>query len=310
MEKRIMRMFFTRLLYGLLFAIPLMLLTYALAQASPVGQESVPGQSPQGQECQSCHPAFQDAWEKGMHGTSGNNPAFLKTWKDQGEPEECLACHVTGYDPETKTWQGGITCESCHQPIPANHPLEPMPVDRTSKTCGNCHKETYFQWQASVHRQNDLDCSVCHDPHSNSLKTETSDTLCASCHKARSSNFTHSEHSQKGLVCADCHMGDVAEDITQGHARRDHSFFVNLNTCTKCHKYQMHDPVAVHPEEVATTLDPMASVESLSVVATPSPVSPLGFALLAGLVGLAAGVVIAPWLERFQNKNDNWDREE
>ncbi|HLE15690.1 MAG TPA: cytochrome c3 family protein [Anaerolineales bacterium] len=307
-----MRKSLTRLFYGLLFAVPLMLLTYALAQASPVGQESAPAESAQGQDCQSCHPAFQNAWENGMHGTSGSNAAFVKSWKDQGEPEECLACHVTGYDPETKTWAAdGITCESCHQPIPANHPLEPMPVDRSSQTCGNCHKETFFQWQASVHRQNDLDCSACHDPHSNSLKADTSDALCASCHKARSSNFTHSEHSQKGLVCADCHMGKVAEDVTQGHASRDHSYFVNLNTCTSCHQYQMHDPVAVHSGEVAAEpVDPMASVETLSVVATPLPVSPLGFALLAGLVGLAAGVVIAPWLERFQNKKDDWNQGE
>jgi hypothetical protein len=105
-------------------------------------------------------------------------------------------------------------------------------------------------------------------------------------------------------------MGDVAEDVTQGHARRDHSFFVNLSTCTDCHKYQMHDPVAVHPQEAVAPPDSMASVESLSVVATPSPVSPLGFALLAGLVGLAAGVVAAPWLERFQNRKENWNREE
>jgi hypothetical protein len=131
-----MRKSFTRLFYGLLFAVPLMLLTYALAQASPVGQETETGQSAQGQECQSCHPAFQDAWENGMHGTSGENAAFLKTWKDQGEPEECLDCHVTGYDPEAGTWKGSITCESCHQPIPENHPLEPMPVDRSSQTCG------------------------------------------------------------------------------------------------------------------------------------------------------------------------------
>jgi hypothetical protein len=53
----------------------------------------------------------------------------------------------------------------------------------------------------------------------------------------------------------------------------------------------------------------MASVETLSVVATPKPASPLGFAVLAGLIGLAAGVVIAPWLERFQNKGTR-DREQ
>jgi hypothetical protein len=30
----------------------------------------------------------------------------------------------------------------------------------------------------------------------------------------------------------------------------------------------------------------------------PAPVSPLGFALMAGLVGLAFGIVLVPWLEK------------
>ena len=45
-------------------------------------------------------------------------------------------------------------------------------------------------------------------------------------------------------------------------------------------------------------------------MATPQPVSPIGFALLAGLVGLAGGVVLAPWIERFQNRLDLRDKEE
>jgi hypothetical protein len=46
------------------------------------------------------------------------------------------------------------------------------------------------------------------------------------------------------------------------------------------------------------------------VVATPDPVNPLGFALLAGVVGLAAGVVVAPWFDRFQNKFGSRRKEE
>ena len=32
------------------------------------------------------------------------------------------------------------------------------------------------------------------------------------------------------------------------------------------------------------------------------PVSPMGFAALAGLVGLAGGMVLAPWLERLYHR--------
>jgi hypothetical protein len=34
------------------------------------------------------------------------------------------------------------------------------------------------------------------------------------------------------------------------------------------------------------------------VSADPRPVSPVGFAFFTGLIGLAFGIVLAPWLER------------
>ena len=39
-------------------------------------------------------------------------------------------------------------------------------------------------------------------------------------------------------------------------------------------------------------------LSSVAVASEPAPVSPLGFAGLAGLIGLAAGTVLAPWLEK------------
>ncbi len=300
-----MKMILHRLIYGALFAIPLMLVTYAFGYASPAPQTNPESQAdaPQSLDCKSCHPAFFAAWEDGLHGKAGSEPAFQKAWQEQGQPAECLTCHVNGYDPVTKTWMiEGIACQRCHNPIPANHPSEPMPVDRSASLCGNCHTETYFQWQASAHRQKDLQCIICHDPHSNSLKAENEAVLCASCHKARSSNFSHTAHSQKGMACTDCHMADLHQAGVQAHGEKDHSFFVSLATCNTCHVYQMHDPVAVHVTSPTPTPDPMASVETLSVVSTPRPVNPLGFAILAGLVGLAAGIILAPWIERFQNK--------
>lgn len=302
-----MKMRLTRLIYGLLFAVPMMLVTFAFGHASPAAQTASEPQTGASQnlDCKSCHPAFFQTWEDGLHGKASSDAAFQKAWQEQKQPAECLTCHVTGYNPETNIRvTDGITCERCHSPMPANHPNEPMPVDRTAALCGTCHTETYFQWQASAHRENDLQCVICHDPHSNSLKAESSGVLCASCHKARSSNFSHTTHSQKGMACTDCHMADLHQAGVQAHGEKDHSFFVSLATCNNCHVYQMHDPVAVHVTQPTPTADPMASVETLSVVTTPRPVNPLGFVILAGLVGLAAGIVLAPWIERFQNKID------
>ena len=292
-----------RLFYGILFAIPLMLMTYALVQASASPQAAPTTKN----DCASCHQEFATAWQNGAHGQAKSDPIFKEAWTAAGKPDTCRECHVTGYDPQTKTWQAdGITCVSCHSPVPANHPEEPMPVERTGKKCGDCHTETYFEWEVSVHRQKNIDCSSCHDPHKTALVTAKPEELCGSCHQQRAQNFTHSAHSVKGLTCEDCHMTPLSPTGQEGHAKRDHSFFVSLKSCNSCHQYDMHDPSQVHPGQQTTSIQPdaMASVENLAVMASPLPVptTSIGFTLLAGLVGVVVGVSLAPVVERFGRK--------
>jgi hypothetical protein len=50
-------------------------------------------------------------------------------------------------------------------------------------------------------------------------------------------------------------------------------------------------------------------MELASVTPEPNPVSPVGFAGLAALIGLAAGMVLAPWLERFYLRAVKHDEE-
>ncbi|MFL7894313.1 MAG: cytochrome c3 family protein [Anaerolineales bacterium] len=306
-----MKTIVSRIIYGALFAIPLMLLTYAFAQASPsMQEEDQPAEIPTEQDCKSCHPAFYETWENGLHGQAFDDPAFQKAWVEQGSIVECLTCHVTGYDATDRTWESdGVSCQRCHNPIPENHPAEPMPVSHSSDLCAECHTETSFQWGVSVHAQNDLGCETCHDPHGSQLLAADSSELCASCHQARSSNFSHTAHSEEGLACTDCHMTDLSIEGVEEHGEKDHSFFVSLDTCNGCHVSQMHESTMVHEEPVEEELDPMVSAEVSSVLASPQPVSPIGFALLAGLVGLAAGVVLAPWIDRFQHRLDLRDKE-
>lgn len=301
-----MKKWIGRLFYGLAFAIPLMMVTYAFGEAATPPQRQ-PAQAHQegNLECSVCHSAFQEAWENSAHGQATTDPVFTEAWDAQGQPGECLQCHATGYDPRTRTWEAdGITCEACHSPITANHPLAPMSADRSAQMCGDCHAETYFEWQISAHREEGLDCVGCHDPHKTGVKTENTSLLCASCHRERASNFAHSAHSQEGLECADCHLGVLTEQASQGHGKQDHSFYVSLATCNECHAYQMHDPVAVHPEheEPAPPTDAMAAVQSVEVTSEPEPVNPLGFTVVVGLIGVALGAILAPWLERFGHR--------
>jgi predicted CXXCH cytochrome family protein len=296
-----MKRWLIRFWVGVACALPMMLLGARLAEANPA---SAPPQDATITNCVVCHADFQTAWEHGAHGQAASNKNFLDSWKSQGSPAECMSCHATGYDANTGTWKtAGVTCEACHSPITVNHPQEPMPTDRTGKICGNCHTETYFEWQVSKHRQNNLTCSTCHDPHATQLKADNASDLCATCHQTMSTNFSHTQHSAKGLTCADCHLGKLTSPLGEGHGERDHSFNVRLDTCNQCHAYQMHDPAAIH--EVTPTpapLDSMTAVTDVPVTTEPQPVSPVGFATLSGLIGLAFGMVLAPWLERLYKR--------
>jgi hypothetical protein len=55
--------------------------------------------------------------------------------------------------------------------------------------------------------------------------------------------------------------------------------------------------------EQMTTIMEDAVVESVQpiqpVQTEPNPVSPVGYSLLAGLVGMASGMILAPWSERW-----------
>jgi predicted CXXCH cytochrome family protein len=303
-----MKNILVRLFYGLLFAVPLMLVTFALAQAANKPQAG----STSSLDCKQCHSSIVQAWQSGYHGKSMSDPAFIKDWEAKGKPNECLKCHVTGFDPETNTWMAdGITCEACHSPITSNHPLAPMSTNESSKMCGDCHTETLFEFQASTHSQKGLNCINCHDPHATTLKVADVGTLCASCHQERATNFNHTQHSEVGLNCADCHVNTLQQTASEGLAKVDHTFFVNLNACNRCHEYQLHNAPAgmvIHPTS-ASEEDAMTSVESATASRNPVPVSPVGFTTLSGLVGIAFGVIMAPWIGRMFGRSSRKDDE-
>lgn len=65
----------------------------------------------------------------------------------------------------------------------------------------------------------------------------------------------------------------------------------------------MHDPSAVHTDhEVVFEPDAMSAVETAGVSLEPEPVSPVYFILLAALMGMAFGLVLAPWIERWYRR--------
>lgn len=288
--------------------------------------------------CANCHKDIEDNWQTGAHGHAMSDPIFTQEWNKQGRPGACLVCHTTGYDPATgKSQSEGVNCAACHNPIPANHPVDNMPVDTSSDTCGKCHSDPRFStdnWKLSTHYQRGMDCVTCHDPHTAGMKTvagsATTDAdasaLCENCHKDAMTNFPTSKHAAAGVTCVNCHLGfnvpnanDASVDLSKVHQAPDHSFLPSLDTCNKCHADQMHAPgeavaaAAIKIAEIGGTPTPVPSpvvtpVPPLS--SQPAPVSPFGFAGMASVVGLAVGMVLAPWLERAYRHLSKGDKNE
>ncbi len=312
---------FERLLIAVMVALLLAAITFLVAWAQEGGPSSP---APQAPSCVACHTEFVMEWQSGPHGKAVSDPVFVNEWTRQGRPDACLVCHVTGFDPTTASWkENGVSCEACHGPMSPDHPREPMQIDRSPALCGRCHSDTRFgwqQWQGSTHYQRGMNCITCHDPHSASLKIVKSldnsnpyndaSQLCITCHTEISMDFPYSIHYQQGVSCVECHTTRVENIPREAHTVPDHSFKASLNNCSRCHADQMHasaSPPEAAPSASADTTTPR--LKEAGLTPEPYPVSPLGFATLAGLIGLAAGMILAPWLEKWYRRATTHNRE-
>lgn len=296
---------FQRIMIALISALLFAGITLIAASA----QDGTPPPQVDKSDCAKCHTDFQMMWENGMHGNATKDPAFVEAWNAQGNPTACLTCHVTGYDQSTGTWKAdGVTCAVCHTDSGGDHPNTTMSVNTKPTVCGTCHTDTRFgwqEWEGSTHYKNGMDCTNCHDPHSASLKLagqgqKDASQICEYCHKDVSEK-NHGTHAEKGVTCVDCHITQK-DTALPAHTVPDHSFKATLAKCTSCHEEQIHSSGnAAQPEAQSIAQHVGANntnVKESSLMSAPAPVSPLGYAGLAALVGIAAGMLLSPWLER------------
>jgi predicted CXXCH cytochrome family protein len=305
-----MKKWIGRLCIGLMFALPMILVSAALTRASGLPRVLTADET----QCKVCHEASFKAWETSVHGKAYTDLAFKDVWTQSGQPKECLTCHTTGYDATAgNSHAESISCIACHSQGIEDHPMNPLKVDRSAALCGECHTDTYFQLTTSKHGESGITCVTCHDPHTNALKYENAPDLCASCHGNRVSRFAHSQHASSGLSCESCHLEADIKLTADGHPKRNHTFNVHLATCTACHSYQIHGPAdmaALSPtEEQTPAADAMSAVESAVVSTNPQPTNAIGFTVVSGLVGMAAGMILSPWLERWYRSFNNGNKE-
>ena len=309
-----LRRLFWRLFVGACFALPLGILAVVTVEAQTIDE-----QPSSAAECAGCHEITQAHWSESAHANSVEDPVFQAAWREQGSPSECLACHTTGFDPVSQSWKiESVSCTVCHGPDPGDHPEQIMPTDISSRMCGSCHLDTHAEWEDSIHGQENLACVRCHDPHETDLRAEGVQTLCQSCHSDVTHFYGETKHAEEGLLCSDCHLrvSDAADgNMGEGHGQRLHTFTVDLQSCSQCHENEMHYPEAAgamtSDETAAEANTPELTMASaVPIQNEPDPVSPFGFAVLASLVGMGFGIVIAPWLEKWNRRLNNEGKED
>jgi hypothetical protein len=305
-----LKRFLLRAMISLCFAIPIGIVFAPVGWARPDVQDVEQG------ECQDCHEIIRSHWGESAHANAIDDPVFQEAWQAQGKPNDCLSCHTTGYDQETGSWEAdGVTCSVCHSPVPSNHPDQIMPTDISSRLCGTCHLDTHQEWSDSVHAQEDMSCVSCHSSHTTSLKASGNQELCQVCHSEEVHFYEFTAHYKEGLLCTDCHLSVSETQMGEGHGKRHHTFTVDTQSCGQCHGEEMHYPVVKSP--TAGGQDQMVAVEQAGVGvlieesatdSQPGPVSPIGFAVLAALLGTAFGMILAPWSERWYRRINSTER--
>lgn len=232
------------LVFSLSLGLVLALGVSGKAQAAPAPEAAAQGISDYkgSTVCSGCHKDVHDNWVGTRHAQAYSSPVFQADWTKQGSAASCLACHTTGFDAATGTFsEEGVTCESCHGPLVAGHPQNPMSVTPDSSLCATCHKTTTDEWRASKHGQLGIDCETCHDPHTQTPRAASINELCANCHKDTGSSFTHGTHANAGLQCSDCHMSATqAISMAGGLFATGHTFTVGSEACINCHRDNVH----------------------------------------------------------------------
>ena len=142
--------------------------------------------------------------------------------------DECLQCHKKddnvmkifstphGDASNSKSPMGKLQCESCHGPK-GNHDGEAgndvmiafgekanVSAELQDSVCMSCHDDkTRSEWSGSMHNQEEVACSNCHNIHAESdpvLSKSTETEVCTSCHTNRTMDtYKRSSHPVSAL---------------------------------------------------------------------------------------------------------------
>lgn len=156
---------------------------------------------------------------------------------------QCVGCHVTNFDPETKTWtELGVGCESCHgsgaahsESMEAKDIVNPKKLDakKQNMICGQCHSQATdgsgkYAFSPKFVPGQDL---------GQFLKLK----VCAEgAVNAQYNEFLTSKHASTGSTCVTCH------DSHGDKAKAAHQLRAPISAlCLGCHNVQIGQTKAV-----------------------------------------------------------------
>jgi DmsE family decaheme c-type cytochrome len=206
-----------------------------------------------------------------------------------GEEARCLSCHTSGGDApvhaiyQTRHGQidgGGVSaCVACHGSSEAHAdnptheapgksfgPRWAMPATDASGVCLECHqKDQQMFWLGSVHDQEEVACTDCHNTHTNRDPVLTPDgqlDACLGCHARQQAEIRlPSRHPilEGKTACTDCHN-------PHGASTESALLQPSLNdNCYSCHAEKRGPYLWEHPpaaEDCSTCHKPHGSVHA------------------------------------------------
>ena len=266
------------------------------------------------EKCAECHPIESVCWESSPHAQALTDvqDVLLSVCGTEAMAAgecDCLQCHTTAYDVQDGGYaHGGVTCEACHGAYLEGHPetgIVPLATD--SQLCESCHESTHQQWLVSSHAAADVQCTACHQVHTQELRLDKV-VLCTSCHPDQLDDGIHVAHTISEISCADCHL-DVQTSVQSAEMLQvadrpvsvSHDFGVDTGSgCVQCHlddvaSHEVVDTQVINDQfsrvvlELDDARETIRSLKTISVVA-------LGAGLGVGGLGGAVMLLMVGWV--------------
>jgi len=151
--------------------------------------------------CEGCHHQEASNWAHTIHAA-----VFTLNPRDATEAHGCEACHGPGSAHIKNPSDLSTIISFSHKSV--------TPVARQNAQCLSCHQggQRIF-WHGSIHENNNLACSDCHNPMSNFsahglTARESISQTCFACHKVQRAEFNKRSHMpllEGKITCVDCH---------------------------------------------------------------------------------------------------------